>query len=110
MSKGFTLTETLVVSAIALILFAILLPAFMVGCSISSGVVTQKEIVPAHYEMEVINYISVDSATIPIYGNVWKPTKYMLRLKNGDKEGWREVSELDYNNYNIGGYYGVERH
>lgn len=93
-------------------LSAVTLALVLAGCSaISTGTVTSKDYDPAwqqtvyDYHCMSRNKDGVCTYNAPIPRTVYYPESYTLNLKDGEKTGWVNVSEGEYEDYEVGDHY-----
>lgn len=83
----------------------------LTGCGdgIDTGTVTKKEFNPAYTvpRQQCMGYNPQNPAICMYYTTVYDsyPERYRLYLKEGDKNGWVDVSPDEYKNYTVGGHY-----
>jgi hypothetical protein len=78
----------------------LLLAVFVLGCAPSKGIVTDTRFIPEEDRTMLLPQFDAKGnfthyLPIPVH----HPARYMVKLKDGDKEGWREVSS----------FYGIEK-
>lgn len=89
----------------AITITAVLSGVFLAGCGApESGTVTKKDYDSAWTQM-VTNCHPVGKTQVCNTTPIYHPEHWQLRLKNGTKEGWRSVSETEYNKYKVGDQY-----
>lgn len=109
-----------------LIVLVLALLTLAVGCGDSApenGLVVDKRYTPDHYVQESYNQCyaynkdGICTLSIPVYSNRYVPPRYELKLQrcqaneSGEQkcsEGWRNVSEVVYDTYDIGDYFPRE--
>lgn len=85
----------------------------LVGCSsISSGVITKKNYYEAHdYPVSYCAAYNAKSQCIA-WAQRWEHVneRFSFDIRNDNKDtGWVDVSESEFNKYNVGDYYGEKR-
>ena len=97
-------------SKLAVIVVVVLL---LVGCSsISAGYITAKKYSPAYDYMtqQCASYNSKGVCTVwmPVWHHIDEAFKFDIRNDNGDT-GWVYVHKSEFEQFNVGDYYGEKR-